>query len=445
MTKRFALIAPWPPQRTGIADYAFDLATGLAEAGHQVDVYTTAEQPLHGIEGITLNRLSDFSQPTIYDFVVYQMGNCSDFHIEQIPVLAKYPGIVHLHDLTLHHLIAFLVYRGDCEDYYRLIRRWYGKQQAQMIREHNAGGGVFWDNEHVGLVPFFEPVMEYATGCIVHSDFAKSAIESKLHNLSVAKIPQVYRGVPIGDEKAMKQSLEIGVFGLVQPHKHLDLILSAIAEVRLRGGHVKLHIAGQFEPSCQYIQSLPSELGIADCVTIHGHVEADKFNQLMRQVDVCISLRYPTMGETSAIVSRALQTGLPTIVNDVGWYAELPETVVKLPTSPSTMKSMLVEQLHRLAFEPTQMKSWRLECSQYAKGYLSFSNVISDYVNALENMSAQVPAAMRLRPGLPKMHQRPTMRAQLGKKSIPITSSEIDSAPAKRQHISLIHSRTGTL
>ncbi len=43
--------------------------------------------------------------------------------------------------------------------------------------------------------------------------------------------------------------------------------------------------------------------------------------------DVCVSLRHPTMGETSGIAVRALSAGRPLVVNDVGWFAELPDEV----------------------------------------------------------------------------------------------------------------------
>ncbi|MFO1063423.1 MAG: hypothetical protein U0892_06115 [Pirellulales bacterium] len=42
MTK-LAIITPWPDERTGIADYAYDLVLGLADAGADVDVYTTSK------------------------------------------------------------------------------------------------------------------------------------------------------------------------------------------------------------------------------------------------------------------------------------------------------------------------------------------------------------------------------------------------------------------
>src|SRR5439155_7586869 len=45
-----------------------------------------------------------------------------------------------------------------------------------------------------------------------------------------------------------------------------------------------------------------------------------------------VNLRYPTMGETSGSVIRALSLGKPLLVSDVGWFSELPDTVaLKIP------------------------------------------------------------------------------------------------------------------
>ncbi len=53
---------------------------------------------------------------------------------------------------------------------------------------------------------------------------------------------------------------------------------------------------------------------------------------LMRAADVHVSLRSPTMGETSGTAIRALALGKPLVVSDVGWFAELPDEVaLKVP------------------------------------------------------------------------------------------------------------------
>jgi glycosyltransferase involved in cell wall biosynthesis len=52
----------------------------------------------------------------------------------------------------------------------------------------------------------------------------------------------------------------------------------------------------------------------------------------MAAIDVVVSLRSPTMGETSGSAIRALTQGKPLVVSDVGWFSELPADVaIRVP------------------------------------------------------------------------------------------------------------------
>ena len=65
----------------------------------------------------------------------------------------------------------------------------------------------------------------------------------------------------------------------------------------------------------------------ADAVVREDYVPEERLWALLRRVDAAIALRAPTMGETSAIVIRALSVGTPLVVSDVGWFSELPDDV----------------------------------------------------------------------------------------------------------------------
>ena len=66
--------------------------------------------------------------------------------------------------------------------------------------------------------------------------------------------------------------------------------------------------------------------------------------------DLIISLRYPTVGETSAMALRTLAAGRAIIVNDHGRYSELPnEVCCKVPVQDD---EALYQAMHRLALDP---------------------------------------------------------------------------------------------
>lgn len=398
MIRKIAMITPWPDERTGIADYAFDLVHGLANAGVEVDVFTTSSGSRRNHSSITIQDIDRFTGSEDYDQTVYQMGNCSTFHGPQLPVLFEHPGVVHLHDPALHHLMAFFLYRDDVQDkdkvqaYYQVLRSWYGPDVTEWVLEYNEANHLaFWDGPHVNQVPFFDPVLACATGCIVHSKFAQQAVGKRFPDLEALKFPQLYQGTsPSRLDNALEDTIHVGIFGLVQAHKHVDVVLEAVSACVTQGKKIHLHVGGALEETCQSLPELVDTLSIPNNVTFYGRMAEEAFLDKMRSVHICISLRYPTMGETSAIVSRAMQLGLPTIVNDVGWYAELPDCVVKLPIEKDEMRSLLTQELSSLCEDHSLLHKWTQQCHEYASTTYSFERGIQDYIQLLNHFHTPV-------------------------------------------------------
>ena len=82
------------------------------------------------------------------------------------------------------------------------------------------------------------------------------------------------------------------------------------------------------------------------------YVPEDELWSLLAACDAVVSLRWPTMGETSAAAVRALSLGKPLVVSDVGAFRELPdEAVVKVPVGEGEIAA-LVAAIERAASEP---------------------------------------------------------------------------------------------
>ena len=108
---RLAWFSPLPPVRSGVAAYSAELLPHLRGA-FVIDSYP--ETAAH-----------DFvwrHRRTPYDLIVYQLGNarCHDY---QWAYMARYPGLVVLHDAKLHHARARqLLQRQRVDDYRREFR-----------------------------------------------------------------------------------------------------------------------------------------------------------------------------------------------------------------------------------------------------------------------------------------------------------------------------------
>ena len=83
-----------------------------------------------------------------------------------------------------------------------------------------------------------------------------------------------------------------------------------------------------------------------------GFVSESRLWALMAACDIHVSLRSPTMGETSGTAIRALTLGKPLVVTDVGWFCELPEGVALKVSLGTDEIDDLAAALRLLAEQP---------------------------------------------------------------------------------------------
>jgi glycosyltransferase involved in cell wall biosynthesis len=114
-------------------------------------------------------------------------------------------------------------------------------------------------------------------------------------------------------------------------NKRIPQLLEAFASLRRTQPGARLLLVGAAGDRFDVGRRL-ERLGLTEGVERLDYVPEDRMWSLMAACDVLVNLRYPTMGETSGSVIRALSLGRPLVVSDVGWFAELPDdVVVKVP------------------------------------------------------------------------------------------------------------------
>ncbi|MBT8490481.1 MAG: hypothetical protein KJN62_05495, partial [Deltaproteobacteria bacterium] len=106
-----AFVTPWPPQPTGIADYAFDLISDLSNHDISVHVFSDCENPvrLNSVEIFNINR-HDPKVLRDYDLINYQLGNNIHFNLYMLDLVKRFGGMVHLHDMVLHHTLGWITW-----------------------------------------------------------------------------------------------------------------------------------------------------------------------------------------------------------------------------------------------------------------------------------------------------------------------------------------------
>jgi glycosyltransferase involved in cell wall biosynthesis len=144
-------------------------------------------------------------------------------------------------------------------------------------------------------------------------------------------------------------------------------------------------------------------------------VEEERLWSLMAACDVCVSLRSPTMGETSGSVIRQLSLGKPVVVSDVGWFAELPDAVaLRVPVGAGETEA-LHAALELLAREPAAREAMGAAALDLVRREHGLDRVADLYVAALEQAAggdavadavlgdvAAAAAAVGIEPGSPE-------------------------------------------
>ncbi|HEX4526516.1 MAG TPA: glycosyltransferase family 4 protein [Gaiellaceae bacterium] len=311
---KVAYYSPLPPSRSGIADYSALLLPALRE---RVDV-VVAQEGKRAPEA---------------DVALYHIGNEPDVHGWIVDALLKRPGVVVLHEYVLHHLIAGItIGRGNGRGYLDAMERDLG------VAGRLLGLGVLdnllpllWETQPERF-PLAGVVLDRARGLVVHShyvgDRARSAgYEGRLWTIPHPVWPPV---APVAATDVSGEPL-IGCFGHLNMNKRIPQVLEAFASLRRRLPGARLLLVGSAGERFDVERRL-ERLGLTEGVQRLDYVPEERMWSLMAACDVLVNLRYPTMGETSGSVIRALSLGKPLLVSDVGWFSELPDGVaLKIP------------------------------------------------------------------------------------------------------------------
>jgi glycosyltransferase involved in cell wall biosynthesis len=110
------------------------------------------------------------------------------------------------------------------------------------------------------------------------------------------------------------------------------------------------------------------------------------FEDYMMAIDVCVNLRYPTAGETSGSLIRALAFGKPTLVSDVGQFVEIPDSCCWKVDLDRTEEALLSAYMQELAQNETVRQGMAENVLRYARANLSWEKVASQYAEFIEQL-----------------------------------------------------------
>ncbi|HEY2074235.1 MAG TPA: glycosyltransferase family 4 protein, partial [Gaiellaceae bacterium] len=185
---------------------------------------------------------------------------------------------------------------------------------------------------------------------IVHSRYVETLVREHGYVGPLHRIPHPAWPVPAVAPAEVEGSPLIGSFGHINENKRVPQLLTAFAGLRRTRHSARLLLVGSESPGFDLAGRIERTGLDASGVIREGYVEEERLWSLMAASDAIVLLRAPTMGETSGAAIRALSLGKPIVVSDVGWFAELPDSVaIKIPVGGEEEVQALTAALRRLA------------------------------------------------------------------------------------------------
>jgi glycosyltransferase involved in cell wall biosynthesis len=358
---KVAYYSPLPPSRSGIADYSALLLPALRK---HVEVEVA--------------RPGRLRRAPKADVALYHVGNDPEAHGWIVEALHKRPGVVCLHEIVLHHLVAGITLaRGDAAGYLDAMERDYGlagRLLAYGVLDNRIP--PLWETRPEDF-PLAGEVLRRADGLIVHSRYVEERAREAGYEGRIWRIQHPAWPAPDVAAAAVDGAPLFGAFGHQNESKRLPELYSAFARLRARRPDARLLVVGSATPRVEAI-------GPPEGVVREPYVDEQRLWSLMAACDAIVSLRAPTMGETSGSVVRALSLGRPLVVSDVGWFAELPDDVsVKVAPGPGETDA-LVSALERLAEDVPLRTEMGLAARALAASEHDVERVAELYAAALE-------------------------------------------------------------
>jgi glycosyltransferase involved in cell wall biosynthesis len=385
---RVAVVSPFPPVASGVANYSFRLVEELASPGDlDIDCFADGldrcvESPIvpAGLEVYDARSFLRVEAATAgYDQVVYVLGN-GEFHTAALESLRRRPGVVLAHDVRLSGLYHFAAgSRAAVPDGLAgTISRIYGPglpkglaATGEVTALEAERYGLLMAREVIGLCESFL-VTSHAAGRLARLEAGPelaSRVEVVGFATELAWAGQADRPALGGVGPGARV---VASFGIVDPIKQPHKLVRAFARLAAHRPEVVLGLVGPVsERLGADLAALGRTLGLECRLFITGRVDKATYLAWLERAEMAVQLRDSFSGEASAAAGDCLACGVPMIVSDLGWMGELPDgAACKTPVDVTPEE--LAEACGRLLDDPAARSRLATGAHSYAAAH-SFS------------------------------------------------------------------------
>ena len=393
--KDLSSFTPLPPARNGIADYAYILLGELVNLRPCVvycdDVLASAPAGVEVRDEAQAFRYLDRDTP-----ILHQLGN-NGGHVFVLEALRRHRGLVSLHDLSLLYL-------------YELSTPRLEPLLAGMQSQDSALGTVFgrqWKDHRLKtasnyvLFDMVGEVLSLADGIIVHSQFGLNKLRAIYGDKAMSRttvIPHFAPRLKVTSQAEARKRLGLAAdelivltSGFATRAKRFDWLIEALDTLLERGTSLRWIHAGEERPTEFHMQqAIDKRPRLREASTITGYVSEDDLDAYIAAADLVVNLRFPSVGESSGTLARALSAGRCCIVNDTAAYAEIPrEAVVHIPILDTV--PALVRAMEALLGDSDLRALFGERARAYARTDLALDGVARQYSDFVDAIQASAP------------------------------------------------------
>jgi hypothetical protein len=327
---KLALVSPAPPERSGLIDAVHELIDPLARRA-DLRLYLDDAALRHGGWRGRHHLMLGHDLRCEPDLLpVYQVGN----HVSclfLLPLAYRFPGLLVLHDLSLHHVLArFFLQRGLEGEYQAELGHAYGTDGVRAARIINSG---FYSETLYARFPLFAGLVGRSRAVLVHSAWAAEQVAQACPGTPVFRSPlhsgwsHLGQSVPTREEARRHLGLPADAFvtgtaGNLTASRRLASCLEAFRRHLTRHPRSIYLLAGR---EAMDVGGLVRGLGLERSVVRLGPLSLPAFHAAIAACDVLCNLRFPSMGETSGSLIRILGVGRPALVSNYGQWLDFPE------------------------------------------------------------------------------------------------------------------------
>lgn len=392
---RVAFFSPFPPQRSGVALYSEQLVRQLQKL-IQVDCYDFDNESSGPSDLAVTNfgrtgRISDLNG---YDAVVYQIGNNPYYHLNIYHTLRCVPGIVVLHEVVLYYLVAGLGRAGLIKHLWLNYGQAAGADVESITAESIEGNILRYRTPE--KYPLTASIFPYATRFVVHNRSAQEHLlalgcQRPIHVMPLLAFPSVALPGTDAELAALrkkhairKKEFVVACLGFIGPTKRIAQVCQALAKLK---GKIQFRflIVGEGDDLTAMIE----EAGLSDITIRTAFVDDRAFSLYLQLTDLVVNLRHPSMGESSATLTRALILGKPCIVSDDAAFADLSDkAVVKIGLGSNEVRD-LATAIEELALDKNKRATLGAAGRSYAATELSPATVALQFRRIIETDIAE--------------------------------------------------------